>query len=125
MGVVNVSTGGWKPIEFDEKAFNTAPQKVARDMSQDLRKRASSMFGDGPYAQGWTSGTRDGVEGLVLNSGRDRSLAHLLESGHAVKNKFGGPYGFVKGKPHIEPSFKEHKKIFDKMLDEALDNSLK
>ena len=58
----------------------------------------------GKYARGWTSSVEEyagySTEAYIYNK-TDWQLTHLLEKGHTIKNRFGGPYGTYGGVEHI------------------------
>ena len=58
----------------------------------------------GKYARGWRSSVESyagySTEAYIYNK-TDWQLTHLLENGHEIKNRFGGPFGSVGGVKHI------------------------
>jgi hypothetical protein len=96
-----------------------AQDQAGQKMAEDVRGRASGLFGSGPYSEGWVS-EREYSEVVVRNTGRDKSLAHLLEFGHAVKNQHGGPFGYwTPPAPHLTPAYETAKTQYMLKLSEA------
>lgn len=104
--------------ELADKAARIIGQ-TARGCADDLKSRASSLFGGtGEYASGMSASVNEyGLEtsAVVYNSGRDASLGHLLENGHQIVVNVGGR-GKVRMKalgrrtsprPHWKPAFDE------------------
>lgn len=116
---------GVEVAEALEAAVNNVRKQVVRKLKDTSPKRA----GHGEYARSWTfqkTGKRargvflGGVNVTVYNRDHYR-LTHLLEYGHVIKNKKGGPdYGRVRAYPHIgaaeELSIEELPKEFEKEL---------
>ena len=77
-----------------------AAQSTESDISDGSPRR------NGVYEQGWT---HDLIEdaAIVYNNGKEKSLSHLLENGHATKNG-----GFVAPQEHIRPAYLKNKEIF-------------
>lgn len=66
------------------------------------------------YADGWTETLTDGGKSVtVYNSGRHKSLTHLLEKGHLDKSG-----KWVPAQPHIRPAYNVAKKRYLEMLKE-------
>lgn len=115
---------GEEAAEALESAVDSVRKQVVRKLKDTSPKRA----GHGEYARSWTfqkTGKRargvflGGVNVTVYNREHYR-LTHLLEYGHVIMNKKGGPYGRVRPYPHIgaaeELSIEELPKEFEKEL---------
>lgn len=96
-------------------------EKAGADCAAAVAENARREFGgEGVYADGWESDFVDGPNptATVHNSGRDRSLGHLLEFGHMVVVNSGRPPGNhsvetgkrYRGKRHIEPAYQAEKR---------------
>ena len=91
-------------------------RQFAKKGAQAVKNAATSAYGSGRYAKGWTSTmeeTRLSVTGIIHN--KTPGLPHLLEHGHA---KRGG--GRVPGRTHIAPV---EEKISEEYL-RAVENDL-
>lgn len=86
-------------------------REVGESCARDVRARAASAFGDGPYAQGWEADFSPGesATSIVHNAGRDRTLGHLLELGHEqfwMGHDLGYRYPGVR---HVAPAYQDAK----------------
>lgn len=103
------------------KVTDEALIKVANETRKLLRSTSPKAKGKGAskYSRGWKyklekpTGGRHYV--VVYNGGSQKSLAHLLEKGHA--NHWGG---FVPGKPHIAPAGDTARKEFLKLVEQGI-----
>lgn len=77
-----------------EKAIKTEARATASELRQTSPKRS------GRYARGWRWKDEGWGSAYVYNA-TDWQLTHLLEDGHRIKNRFGGPYGRYGGVKHI------------------------
>ena len=80
----------------------TAFKQVAKETTSYLRSISPKQSGSprsGRYARGWRWSWEYG-ETIIYNQ-TDWQLTHLLEDGHAIKNRFGGPFGHYGGVKHI------------------------
>ncbi|HEQ6504226.1 HK97 gp10 family phage protein [Streptococcus pyogenes] len=79
-------------------------KKAAQSTESDIR--AGSPRRNGVYEKGWT---HDIIEenAVVHNNGKEKTLSHLLENGHATKNG-----GFVAPREHIRPAYLKNKEKF-------------
>lgn len=66
----------------------------------------------GTYAAGWTYIIVDKT-GVIYNSGKRKSLTHLLELGHRSRSG-----GSVPPQEHIRPSYLKTKELYLKSLEE-------
>ena len=69
------------------QAAGDAGQKAARLLQERSRKRK------GRYAKGWVAeieASETGIE-VVIHNKRMPQLTHLLEKGHVIRNRAGGP----------------------------------
>lgn len=77
-------------------------QEEARATMRELRQTSPRQKGGeraGRYAKGWRV-NNEGDYAYVYNA-TDWQLTHLLEDGHRVFNRFGGPFGSYGGVKHI------------------------
>ena len=79
-------------------------EKAGKSTAGDIRD--GSPRRNGVYEKGWTHETIEDIA-VVYNNGKEKSLAHLLENGHATKNG-----GFVAPQEHIRPAYLKNKEIF-------------
>lgn len=111
-----------------------AGQYCAKEMAKELRNCPNFAAGQGKhgtstgkYNRGWSSKPQEGHRGsryfysyVVYNKDKYR-LTHLLEKGHAIKNKKGGvSYGDVAAFPHIAPEEERWNNEFVKRCEEAV-----
>lgn len=111
-----------------------AGQYCAKEMAKELRNCPNFAAGQGKhgtatgkYNRGWSSKPQEGHSGsryyysyVVYNKDKYR-LTHLLEKGHAIKNKKGGvSYGDVAAFPHIAPEEERWNNEFVKRCEEAV-----
>lgn len=101
---------GFKEIEFEvgeildsynaevKAQVQATSKEVAKECAKKLRE--TSPKNEGNYAKGWTTKLQDGLA-IVYNKTKPH-LTHLLENGHAKKNKYGS-YGFQSADVHIKP----------------------
>ncbi len=82
-------------------SIKKAAQSTASDISTGSPRR------NGIYEKGWTHDIIDEVA-IVHNNGKEKSLSHLLENGHATKNG-----GFVAPREHIRPAYLKVLKPFE------------
>lgn len=94
-----------------EKAAIEVSDWAVRELkakSPKANPRAKHRKGRRHYATGWRSSIRKDKNkhyaGVIVHNPTDYSLTWLLEYGHLVRNQHGGPYGRVKGIPHIKPT---------------------
>ena len=81
--------------DIDEKENKKVSSQAAKEL------RTTSPKEDGSYAGKWTYKK---IEGGFIVYNKEGWKTHLLEKGHVIKNKRGGPeYGRVNGRPHIKP----------------------
>lgn len=89
------------------EASNKAIMSVSRKAVQQLKATSPKRPGHGQYAQSWASKKLEtslhGVQERVVYNRDHYRLTHLLENGHAVYNKQGGPFGRANGIKHIKP----------------------
>ena len=110
------------------EALETSVNTVKKQVLRKLKDTSPRRPGHGEYARSWTSrkeGKRargvflGGVNVTIYNKKHYR-LTHLLEHGHVIMNKKGGPYGRVRAYPHIGPAedlaIEELPKEFEKEL---------
>ncbi len=116
VGIKFTSKGGLDGIQLKLKnVVKEAEDKYAGQLARDIKNRATALFGSGVYSDGWTW-KREGDATIVYNSGKDRSLSHLLEYGHLVVDRNARIHGSWKPPAqHIEPAYNE---IKDKFLEE-------
>lgn len=95
--------------EYDRDVFSftvEATDKVAKDATRKLRQNSTGTFQNrtGNYRRAWRAElkkTHTSILATIYNKTEYR-LTHLLEKGHAVKNRKGGPtVGQAKAYPHI------------------------
>ncbi|WP_313449200.1 HK97 gp10 family phage protein [Streptococcus parasuis] len=79
-------------------------KKAAQSTENDIR--TGSHRRNGVYEKGWTHDIIDDAA-IVHNNGKEKSLSHLLENGHATKNG-----GFVAPREHIRPAYLKNKEKF-------------
>ena len=88
----------WDIDDETAVAAGDAGAKAARLLQERSRKRKGR--GGGAYARDWVAEatpSETGVE-VVVHNKRHYQLTHLLEKGHAIKNRKEGPeYGRVAG----------------------------
>ncbi|HGA1205596.1 TPA: HK97 gp10 family phage protein [Streptococcus suis] len=102
MGIGSVSS---KTLKVDlSKQIQEIIQKAARDTENDIR--TYSPHRNGTYEDGWTH-TIIGDTAVIHNAGKEKSLTHLLENGHATKNG-----GFVGPQEHIRPAYLKNKEKY-------------
>lgn len=77
---------------------------TAVETRDDIRN--GSPRRNGVYEQGWTHSEYDEFV-VVHNVGKEKSLTHLLENGHATKNG-----GFVAPREHIRPAYLRNKEKY-------------
>lgn len=82
----------------------SAIAKAAQSTTNDIRDGSPQR--NGVYEQGWTHDMVDDTA-IVHNAGKEKSLTHLLENGHATKNG-----GFVAPKEHIRPAYLKNKEKY-------------
>ena len=81
-------------------SMKKAAQSTASDISTGSPRRKKKK------KKGWTHDIIDEVA-IVHNNGKEKSLSHLLENGHATKNG-----GFVAPREHIRPAYLKNKEKF-------------
>lgn len=82
-------------------------QKHARNTANDIRVRSPKRANGGEYANGWTDFPITDSTYIVANTGKEKTLTHLLELGHAKKNG-----GFVAPQEHIRPAYLVNKERY-------------
>lgn len=93
------------PLKVDIKALVLENiKKAAQGTKDDIR--SGSPRRNGVYENGWTHDIIDDTA-IVHNNGKEKSLSHLLENGHATKNG-----GFVAPREHIRPAYLQNKEKF-------------
>lgn len=94
-----------KPLKIDLKSqIEEKVKKAAQRTASDIRD--GSPRRNGVYEAGWTYDMID-ESAIVHNAGKEKSITHLLENGHATKNG-----GFVAPREHIRPAYLKNKEIF-------------
>ncbi|MBV1943671.1 HK97 gp10 family phage protein [Streptococcus parasuis] len=102
---------------MDSGSVKMTPLKVdiKNQVLENIKKAAQSTENDigtgsprrnGVYEKGWTHDIIDDTA-IVHNNGKEKSLSHLLENGHATKNG-----GFVAPREHIRPAYIKNKEKF-------------
>lgn len=102
-----------KDVQEDIKAVTT---KLGEITAAKLKARSPKNTGE--YASGWTpkkKSLRNGTSVVVYNATR-ASLTHLLEKGHATRNKASR----VPAQVHIRPVEEEANKEYVKRLKEVI-----
>lgn len=90
-----------------------AVKKTTKDGAKLVKKEAVKKFGNGPYAQSWTSkyeSDRLGSSGVIYST--KPGLPHLLENGHMLRNG-----RLWEGRPHISTA---EEKIAEEFEEEVL-----
>ena len=96
--------------------------KAVDSVSKEGQKRLKDNSpGTDRYARGWKrKRIRDRLATSYTLYNERYQLTHLLEKGHVIMNKKGGPYGRTKAIPHIAPveewAIEELPKEFEKEL---------
>lgn len=91
-----------------DKALSTATKEAGNYAENRLQSTSPKRTGD--YRASWDQQYKRGRNGynlVVYSQAPEYRLTHLLEFGHQVRNKNGGPYGKARAIPHIEPVQKE------------------
>lgn len=114
-----------------EKAFKEAMRTTGNKATRLVRKKAKLLVKKktGNYHKSFKRGKVfiDPVGDITVRVLNTSQHAHLIEDGHIVRNRKGGPeLGFVKGKKVIEKGIKEfeEKREDVKELSKALDTLL-
>lgn len=118
---------------LDTYSFNvTEEAKEAIDQTADETERVlhntSPARRKREYANAWTwdnilESPLARVD-AVYNAGRTYKLIHLLEFGHIIRNRRGGPsYGRARAFPHVMPAKEYAEKIFTQLIREAIKNA--
>ena len=76
----------------------------------------------GDYAKGWKVKRTDDKEITIYNS-KMPGLAHLLNNGHAIVNKY-GECGRYNGDHHIDKVEEEYIEKYEQAIIEAINNKL-
>lgn len=99
------------------EAMTTASLDVAKQAVKMLKANSRQMFGDGPYAKGWTY--KKTAYGYVIYN-KEYQLTHLLENGHdvVVNSK---KVGHFAGRSHIKSVDDFVQTEFEKEILEDLD----
>lgn len=91
-------------LYVETKRVNESAIKAeAKATASELRRTSPKQKGglrSGRYARGWRW-KDEGYGSAYVYNATDWQLTHLLEDGHRVFNRFGGPYGSVGGDGHI------------------------
>lgn len=102
---------------IDQTADET--ERVLHNTSPARRKRE--------YANSWTwANVLDSPLARVdaIYNEKHWQLIHLLEYGHIVRNRRGGPsYGRARAIPHVMPAKEYAEKIFTQLIKEAIKNA--
>lgn len=103
-------------IKFVEKELadkiNDVLEEVGKDCADEIKANAPKRKGD--YANGWTYKVdRATMTCTVYNKGKNKTLGHLLEFGHA--SRFGTN---VPPQPHIMPAFNKVREKYLKDLEQ-------
>ena len=93
--------------DVSETMKEVVPQ-VAKEAVKKLKAESpkGKDKGSGGYAKGWTMTTQKGrltISATVYGKKGTYNLAHLLEYGHAIKDKGGRKLGEAKAIKHIQP----------------------
>ena len=83
-----------------QSASREACRKVSRKLARTLRNTSPKRTGE--YASGWTS-KQENADTYIVHNKKKPGLAHLLENGHVIKNKY-GVFGRAPAHKHIEPA---------------------
>ncbi|EGE54851.1 hypothetical protein [Streptococcus parauberis] len=105
-----MSTGSVKisPLRFDISGqVKELTKKHAENTANDIRSRSPKRANGGEYANGWTDFPITDSTYIVANTGKEKTLTHLLELGHAKKNG-----GFVAPQEHIRPAYMVNKERY-------------
>lgn len=82
-------------------------RKIAQKAAKAVRAEAHSKVGGSKYYKDWSYKSDNDKKrlhyGAVVYNKKHYQLAHLLEKGHVSKNGTGRTFGFVAGRPHIQP----------------------
>ncbi|WP_317334195.1 HK97 gp10 family phage protein [Streptococcus sp. ZY19097] len=81
-------------------------EKYGEKTCNDIKDASPRRPHGGEYAEGWVNDIIEDTA-VVHNVGRDKSLTHLLELGHATKNG-----GFVAPQEHIRPAYLKNKEEY-------------
>lgn len=87
-------------IAVDE-SIQEAIRDTAKEGTKKLKKRSRELFGNGPYAKGWTYKI-DSSGGKAVIYNKKYQFTHLLEKGHDIVHN-GRKVGEAKAYPHIKP----------------------
>lgn len=91
--------------DLTTEEVNTVVKNTANTVKKAIKQEAPEDTG--VYERSWksekTSENRRKVSYTVYSNGRGR-LAHLLEDGHDLKDRYGNKIGEVKDYPHITPA---------------------
>lgn len=125
---MNVTTKVTGPtsLHFDlMAAIRPVQDKSAEGLSKDVKTSATSLFGSGKYADGWTW-KRQGDATVVYNAGKHASLSHLLENGHMVVDRSGRNHGFWQPPAqHISPPYMTWRETYLEQLKQAARDNIR
>lgn len=106
--------------EFDVDT-RVAVKKVCEQGVRELRRESARLFGNGPYAKGWTSMAETGrlsKQGVIYNK-KVPGLPHLLERSHIMKNQY-SRFGWSVARVHIAIVEDDVRREFQKILAEEM-----
>lgn len=137
MAVKNEWNYRGKNIELQSKLdlptaewFGAEVRRMMSESGKDTAERTGEYsaynFGNGEYADGWTTKLtmkKSQYQAVVYNKSKKAPLGHLLENGHIIKNQY-GIYGFVNGKPHLEPAYQWGKEQLEEGASRLLNKTI-
>ncbi|MBC1353894.1 HK97 gp10 family phage protein [Listeria innocua] len=108
-----------------KKAMKEKLENIGKIVASDIAANAPIGYTN-VYAEGWDHTITDNGESVTIhNDGREKYLTHLLEFGHVIKNKEGGPtIGYSPPKEHIRPAYFRGKIKFKEMMKDAAKESI-
>ncbi|HFU4203821.1 TPA: HK97 gp10 family phage protein [Streptococcus suis] len=80
-------------------------RKYAQQTKEDIQAGSPERLGE--YRDGWSVVEVDDETAVVVNTGRNKSLTHLLELGHMDKS-----FNFVQPQEHIRPAYIKNEKAY-------------
>ena len=102
----------YQKIVIDLTEVDAYRKKESQYVSEQIAIKAPKK--EGEYKEGWTF-KQVGTNFIIYNNSTRKTLSHLLEYGHIIKNQH-GTYGRTKAIPHIAPVYEQLKTRYSKNI---------